>query len=169
MRDKKILNSSTVVVLLVFISAGLYISGVVNGTVKTSIVTWVVVVISTILNLIIVVKDKGFNLSSNIVIVSGVIGQIAILVSVLVVGATVRLNLFDVYVFIVSVFAFIVYLLNQRRACSKCYRYKSCSYDWFCSFVETFTKWWCYRIVVCLDFYNNSISHWIKKSSKMQI
>lgn len=117
MKTNKISWPLVVVTFLVVIATVVYIEDARNNLIKTSIVTWIVVLMSTLLNLtVIVVREKKFKLAPNIVIVTGASGQAIILLSILIMGAGTKILSFDICTLLGSVLGFSIFLWKRKHA-----------------------------------------------------
>lgn len=117
MNTKKMSWSFWAVVLFVTIGTIAYVYDVSNGTVETTVVTWIVLITASLLNLCVaVLKDGRSAFTLNIMIIMGAIGQSVCLVSVLIADASTNIALLDIAVLGGSFAGFAIYMWRREYA-----------------------------------------------------
>ncbi len=94
-----------------------YIHDVIIGNIQTTITTWATLVIASSINLTIVLMKKGKkDINTNLLLVSGTAGQIAILVSVVITDSKIDITKFDLLIFTVTIIAFLIFIWKRKNA-----------------------------------------------------
>jgi len=117
MNRKKMSWSSWAVALFMTVGTIVYVYDVRDGTVQTTVVTWIVLIIVSLLNLCVaILKDRRNVFSLNIMIIVGVIGQSVSLIAVLIAGASTDIAPMDIAVLIGSFAGFSIYIWRRDYA-----------------------------------------------------
>lgn len=117
MVSKKPLWSFWIIIFFVTISVIAYVNDVNNDRVTTTVVTWIVLITASLLNLgVVIMRDGRSALALNILIILGIIGQTVILVFVLWNDASTDITLLDMVVFAGSFIGFAIFLWKREHA-----------------------------------------------------
>lgn len=105
------------IIFFAVLGAILYIIAVIEGTIETTVVTWIILITASLLHLTIVVLEEGIpKLSLHIVIIVGTLSQIAIFGFVLKSGASTEFTSLDGYILAVAFSGFLFYLWKRKYA-----------------------------------------------------